>query len=56
MQAFIKDNKLIINNMINESEKADLIKFINNIENKAIKATILYDIEGNKSGISFQII
>ena len=56
MQAFIKNNKLIINTMIQDNEKEDLLKFINEIKSKQADPVILYNIEGNISGIAFNIV
>lgn len=56
MQAFIKENKLIINTMIQEDEKPDLLKYIEQIDYKKVEPIKLYDIEGNVSGIAFKLI
>ena len=55
MQGFIKDNKLIINTMIQADERDILLDYINNAENKNINLVKLYDIKGNVSGVSFEI-
>ena len=55
MQAFIKDNKLIVNTMIQEDEKPDLLDFIDKTDYMKIKPIKLYDIEGNVSGIAFEL-
>lgn len=54
MLAFIKDNKLVVNTQIHESEKDELLNFIENIEGKQIEAEKLYDINGDISGIAFK--
>ena len=54
MLAFIKDNKLIVNTQIHESEKEELLNFIENIDGKQIESEKLYDINGNISGIAFK--
>ena len=54
MLAFIKENKLIVNTQIHESEKEELLNFINSIEGKSIEFEKLYDIDGNVSGIAFK--
>ena len=52
MQAHIKDkNTLIINTMINDLEKEELLDFISGLKEVSFKE--LYDIEGNVSGIAF---
>ena len=56
MQAFIQNNSLIINSMIQENEKLDLLKFIEKTDYKTVKPVKLYDIEGNVSGIAFKLI
>lgn len=55
MQAYIKDNKLIINTMINDYDKSDLLEFINKSKYKKIIPEDLYDIGGNISGIAFKL-
>ena len=55
MQAFIKDNKLIVNTMIQEDEKPGLLEYIDKTEYMKIKPIKLYDIEGNVSGIAFEL-
>lgn len=55
MDAFIKDNKIIINTMIQENEKSDLLDFIEQAKTKEIISTPLYNIEGNVSGIAFKL-
>lgn len=55
MQAFIKDNRLVINTQILSNEKAELQKFIEKAETNGVSATTLYDIEGNKAGIAIEI-
>lgn len=54
MLAFIKDNKLIVNTQIHESEKEELLNFIENIDGKQIESEKLYDINGDISGIAFK--
>lgn len=54
MLAFIKDNKLVVNTQIHESEKDELLSFIENIDGKQIESEKLYDIDGNISGIAFK--
>ena len=56
MQAFIKDNKMIINSMILEDDKEKLLDFINNIKDKEIKPIPLYNIDGDISGIAFEAL
>lgn len=53
MQAYIKNDKLIINDMIQENEKQDFINFINNSIKYGILFKPLYDIKGDISGIEF---
>lgn len=55
MQAFIKDNKIVINTMILDNEKEELLAFIEKTKTQNIKATPLYNIEGNTSGIAFSL-
>lgn len=54
MLAFIKDNKLIVNTQIHESEKEELLNFIENMDGKQIESEKLYDINGDISGIAFK--
>jgi len=54
MLAFIKDNKLVVNTQIHESEKDELLDFIENIDGKQVISEKLYDIDGNVSGIAFK--
>lgn len=54
MLAFIKDNKLVVNTQIHESEKDELLNFIENIDGKQVISEKLYDINGNVSGIAFK--
>ncbi len=56
MLAFIKNNKLIVNTQVHESEKEDLNNWIDNLRTGALKFKELYDIEGNVSGIEFYTI
>lgn len=55
MQAFIKNNKLIVNTMIHDNEKDELLDFIEKAEIHGVSAETLYNIEGDKSGIAFSI-
>lgn len=54
MLAFIKDNKLVVNTQIHESERDELLDFIENIDGKQVISEKLYDIDGNVSGIAFK--
>jgi hypothetical protein len=54
MLAFIKDNKLVVNTQIHESEKDELLDFIENIDGKQVISEKLYDIDGNVYGIAFK--
>ena len=54
MLAFIKDNKLVVNTQIHESERDELLNFIENIDGKQVITEKLYDIDGNVSGIAFK--
>lgn len=56
MQAFIKDNRLVVNTQILSNEKAELQEFIEKAEINGVSATTLYDIEGNKAGIAIEIV
>lgn len=56
MQAFIKDNRLVVNTQILSNEKAKLQEFIEKAETNGVSATTLYDIEGNKAGIAIEIV
>lgn len=54
MQAFINDKKeLIINSQILDNEKEELIEFTKMAIKNGVKATELYDTEGNIAGIKF---
>lgn len=55
MQAHIKDNKLIVNTMIHDNEKEELLQFLKNAETRGVSAIPLYNIEGDKSGVAFQL-
>ena len=55
MQAFIKDDKMVINTMIQQNERAELLDYINKIETSNIIPMTLYDVEGNISGIAFKL-
>ena len=54
MLAFIKDKKLVVNTQIHESERDELLDFIENIDGKQVISEKLYDIDGNVSGIAFK--
>lgn len=56
MQAFIKDNRLVVNTQILSNEKAELQEFIEKAETNGVSATTLYDIKGNKAGIAIEIV
>lgn len=55
MEAYIKDNQLIINTMIRENEKEMLLDFIDKATEKGVDIKTLYNIKGDKSGIAFSI-
>lgn len=55
MQSFIKDNKLIVNTMIHDNERKELLDFLKVAEIRGVSATPLYNVEGNKSGIAFKL-
>lgn len=55
MQAFIKDNKLVVNTMIQDDERPDLLNYIEKLENSNLVPIILYNVEGNISGIAFKL-
>lgn len=55
MQAFIKDNRLVVNTQVLSNEKTELQEFIEKAETNGVSATTLYDIEGNKAGIAIEI-
>ena len=55
MQAFIKDNKLVINTMIQDDERLDLLNYIEKLENSNLVPITLYNVEGNISGIAFKL-
>lgn len=55
MQAFIKNNKLIINTMIHKDERPELLDFINKADNSNIRYEKLFDVLGNVSGIAFEL-
>lgn len=55
MQAYFKDNKLIINTMIFDNDKSELINFIKDTYIKKVIPEPLYDINGDISGISFKL-
>lgn len=54
MQAFIKDNRMIINSMILDDDREKLLDFISYIEDKDVKAIPLYNIKGDISGLAFE--
>ena len=55
MQAYIKNNKLIVNDMIQSNEIEDFKIFINKAISKGVQPKPLYDIEGKISGIEFKV-
>ena len=55
MQAFIKDNKLVVNTMIQDDERPDLLNYIEKLENSNLVPITLYNVEGNISGITFKL-
>ena len=55
MQGFIKDNKLIVNTMIQKDEREEILDYIKKAKSRTIKLVELYDINGDISGISFEI-
>ena len=55
MQAYIKDNKLIINSMIQDEEKENLLDYISKAESTGVVIETLYNTEGNISGIAFKL-
>ena len=55
MQAFIKDNKLVVNTMIQDDERPDLLNYIEKLENSNLVPITLYTVEGNISGIAFKL-
>lgn len=55
MQAFIKDNKLVVNTMIQDDERPDLLNYIEKLENSNLVPITLYNVEGNISGIAFKL-
>lgn len=55
MQAYIKDNKLIVNTMIQNDEIEDLQQYIEKASNNGVTPITLYNVEGEKSGIAFKI-
>lgn len=55
MQAFIKDNKLVVNTMIQDDERPDLLNYIEKLENSNLVSITLYNVEGNISGIAFKL-
>lgn len=55
MQAFIKDNKLVVNTMIQDDERPDLLNYIEKLENSNLVPITLYNAEGNISGIAFKL-
>ena len=55
MQAFIKDNKLVVNTMIQDDERPDLLNYIEKLENSNLVPITLYNVEGDISGIAFKL-
>lgn len=55
MQAFIKDNKLVVNTMIQDDERPDLLNYIEKLENSNLVPITLYNVEGNISGIALKL-
>ena len=55
MQAFIKDNKLVVNTMIQDDERPYLLNYIEKLENSNLVPITLYNVEGNISGIAFKL-
>lgn len=55
MQAFIKDNELVVNTMIQDDERPDLLNYIEKLENSNLVPITLYNVEGNISGIAFKL-
>ena len=53
MQAYIKNGNLIVNDLVQDSEKEPFNKFIYNAIKYGIKTVALYNIEGEVSGIEF---
>jgi hypothetical protein len=57
MQAFLKDkNKIVVNSMIFDDEKQDMINFANSASENGVLITKLYDTEGNVSGVMFKLV
>ena len=55
MQAFIKGNKLVVNTMIHKNELEEIKKYIEEAKDSKIVPITLYDVEGEISGIAFEI-
>ena len=55
MQAFLKDNELIINSQILDNEKEALVNFANLAEEKGAEAIKLYDTNGDVAGVKFRV-
>lgn len=55
MQAYIKNDKIIINTTIDDRDKDELLNFISKSKYKALLTEPLYDIKGNISGVSINI-
>lgn len=53
MQAYIKDGNLIVNDLVQDSEKEPFNKFIYKAIKYGINTVALYNIEGEVSGIEF---
>lgn len=54
MQAYIKNNKLIINTMIQEDEEDNLNNFISKAIKYGVIPEVLYNTSGETSGIAFK--
>jgi len=56
MQVYMKDeNTLVINTMIDDRDKDNLLKFINNMNNLNIIKTPLYNTKGDVSGLMLSL-
>lgn len=55
MQAFIKDDELIVNSQILDNEKEDLVKFTEKAEERGVEVIKLFDTEGNTAGVKFKM-
>ena len=54
MQAYIKDNKLIVNTMIQQDEEDDLYSYIDKVKKYGVIPEVLYNTSGEISGIAFK--